>query len=102
MTKSDLIRRLAKRLPHLTIPEAEQALNAILDDMKAALIHGGRIEIRGFGSFSVRKRNARIGHNPRNGDSIPISERCAIYFRAGKDMREAINSPFIKHVCFRK
>ena len=91
MTKSDLILRLSKKFPDLIKRDIEKIVNLILSEIADSLKKGGRVEIRGFGAFSVRKREARIARNPKNGKEVSIGERHAIYFRTGKELREKIN-----------
>lgn len=91
MTKSDLILRLSRKFPDLYQRDIEKIVNSILDAMIDSLKSGGRVELRGFGAFSIRKREARIARNPKNGQEVSIGERHAIYFRTGKELREKIN-----------
>jgi len=91
MTKSELIQRLAKQFPHLYQRDLETLVGSILDEITGALTTNGRVELRGFGAFSVRKRSARTARNPKNGQEVRIGERFAIYFRTGKELRERIN-----------
>jgi integration host factor subunit beta len=93
MTKSDLILRLSRKFPDLIKRDIERIVNLILNEIAESLKKGGRVEIRGFGAFSVRKREARIARNPKNGKEVSIGERHAIYFRTGKELREKINKP---------
>lgn len=93
MTKSELVLRLSKRYPHLYQRDIETLVNTIFDDISETLIDGGRVELRGFGAFSIRKREARKARNPKNGQEVRIGERFAIYFRTGKELRERINKP---------
>ncbi len=91
MTKSELILRLSKRFPHLYQRDVETLVNTVLSGISDALVEGDRVELRGFGAFSIRKREARKARNPKNGAEVHIGERCAIYFRTGKELRERIN-----------
>ena len=91
MTKSELIQRIAKRFPQLGQQGAEAAVNGMLREMSQALVEGHRIELRGFGAFSVRRREPRVARNPKNGESVQVQQRHAIYFRAGKELRERLN-----------
>lgn len=95
MTKSELILRLAKKYPHLYQRDIETLVATIFDDISETLLEGGRVELRGFGAFSIRKREARKARNPKNGKEVSIGERYAIYFRTGKDLRERINKPSV-------
>lgn len=91
MTKSELILSLSKRYPHLYQRDIETLVNTVFDNISETLVEGGRVELRGFGAFSVRKREARKARNPKNGQEVHIGERFAIYFRTGKELRERIN-----------
>lgn len=91
MTKSELIANLSRKFPDLYQREVEQIVNSILNEVVETLKKGGRVELRGFGAFSVRKRDARTARNPKNGTEVKIGERYAIYFRTGKELREKIN-----------
>ena len=88
MNRSDLVDEIAEHFQHLTKSDVELAVNTILDAMQDALAAGHHIEIRGFGSFSVNHRAARIGRNPRNGESVAIPPKRAIRFKPGKALRE--------------
>jgi integration host factor subunit beta len=91
MIKSELVQKIADRYPELYQRDAENVVNAILDEIADALARGDRVEIRGFGAFSVKQRDARVGRNPRTGEHVPVDEKVVPVFRAGKDMRERIN-----------
>lgn len=91
MTRSDLIEELAARFRQLTQRDAEFAVKAILDAMNEALVRGHRIEIRGFGSFSVNHRAPRLGRNPRSGESVAIPEKHVPHFKPGKALRQAVD-----------
>jgi integration host factor subunit beta len=91
MTRSDLIEELANRFAHLTHRDTEFAVKSILDAMNDALVRGHRIEIRGFGSFSVNRRPPRMGRNPRSGESVAIPEKRVPHFKPGKALREAVD-----------
>jgi len=91
MTRSDLVEELAARFDQLTQRDAEYAVKAILDAINDALVHGHRIEIRGFGSFSVNHRSPRVGRNPRSGESVAIPEKHVPHFKPGKALREAVD-----------
>lgn len=90
MTKSELIQRLAKRYPHLYQRDIEVLVNTMFDEIAGALGSGNRVELRGFGAFSVRERDARAARNPKNGAMVSVGKRHAIYFRTGKELRERI------------
>lgn len=92
MTRSDLVEELAARFAQLTQRDAEYAVKTILDAMSDALVRGQRIEIRGFGSFSVNRRPPRIGRNPRSGESVQIPEKRVPHFKPGKALREAVDA----------
>ena len=89
MNRSEIIDELAAKFGHLTKNDTEFAVNTILDAMADALVSGHRIEIRGFGSFSVARRPPRIGRNPRNGESVAIPEKRVVHFKPGKALRES-------------
>ena len=91
MTKSELIIRLGKAFPQLNPKQIENAVTSIFDFMSDNLKNGGRIELRGFGAFSTRKRTPRVARNPKTGEKVELGERFSIYFRAGKKLRERIN-----------
>lgn len=91
MTRSDLVEELAARFNQLTQRDAELAVKTILDAVGDALVRGHRIEIRGFGSFSVSHRAPRIGRNPRSGASVAIPEKRVPHFKPGKALREAVD-----------
>lgn len=90
MTRSDLVEELAARFDQLTQRDAEFAVKAILDAINDALVRGHRIEIRGFGSFSVNHRPPRVGRNPRSGESVAIPEKHVPHFKPGKALRETV------------
>ena len=91
MTKSDLIARLAERFPQLVAKDADFAVKMILDAMSEALANGDRIEIRGFGSFSLNYRPPRVGRNPKSGDKVSVPEKWVPHFKAGKELRERVD-----------
>ncbi|CAN5127434.1 integration host factor subunit beta [soil metagenome] len=92
MTRSDLVEELAARFSQLTHRDAEYAVKTLLDAMSDTLVHGNRIEIRGFGSFSVNRRPPRLGRNPRSGESVAIPEKRVPHFKPGKALREAVDA----------
>jgi integration host factor subunit beta len=92
MTKSELIQRLAERNPHLFQRDVERIVATILDEITAALARGDRVELRGFGAFSVKHSGARTGRNPRTGESVSVAEKVVPYFKTGKELRERLNS----------
>jgi integration host factor subunit beta len=91
MLKSELIERLASEYPHLTQKDVERVVNLILDSMVGTLEKGGRVELRGFGAFSVRSRPARAGRNPRTGESVSVPAKHVPFFKSGKELRERLN-----------
>ena len=91
MTKSELIARLAAHFPQLVASDAELAVKMILDAMTKSLSTGQRIEIRGFGSFSLHYRAARVGRNPKTGDSVQLPGKHVPHFKPGKELRERVN-----------
>ncbi len=91
MTRSDLVEELAARFGQLTQRDAEYAVKTILDAIGDALVRGHRIEIRGFGSFSVNRRPPRMGRNPRSGEAVQIPEKRVPHFKPGKALREAVD-----------
>jgi integration host factor subunit beta len=91
MTRSDLVEELANRFKQLTQRDAEQAVKTILDALSNALSRGHRVEIRGFGSFSVNRRPPRLGRNPRSGESVAIPEKRVPHFKPGKGLRESVD-----------
>lgn len=91
MTRSDLVEELAARFGQLTQRDAEYAVKTILDAVSDALVHGHRVEIRGFGSFSVSHRPPRMGRNPRSGETVHIPEKRVPHFKPGKALREAVD-----------
>ena len=92
MTKSELIGRLAGRYPQLVAKDAEYAVKTILDAMTLSLVKGKRIEIRGFGSFGLNYRPPRTGRNPKSGDKVQVPEKFVPHFKAGKELRERVDS----------
>ena len=91
MIRSDLVLRLAAQNPHLYERNCQAVVDAILGRIADALVAGDRVEIRGFGSFSVKERPARDGRNPKTGAPVSVSANCALIFRAGRDMRDRVN-----------
>ena len=92
MTKSELIARLAEHYPQLVAKDAEIAVNTILEAMFTSLVQGRRIEIRGFGSFEINHRPARTGRNPKTGEKVPVPEKYVPHFKAGRELRERVDS----------
>ena len=91
MTKSELVQRLAELNPHLYQRDVEVIVTAIFDEIATALSRGDRIELRGFGTFSVKSRGARIGRNPRTGDSVQVEEKYIPFFKIGKHLHDRLN-----------
>ena len=91
MTRSDLVEELAARFDQLTQRDAEQAVKILLDAVSEALVRGHRIEVRGFGSFSVSHRAPRMGRNPRSGEAVAIPAKRVPHFKPGKALREAVD-----------
>jgi integration host factor subunit beta len=91
MTKSELIRILTKRYPGIYLKDMQTIVETILDEISAALVQDVRVELRGFGAFSVRKRKPRKARNPRTNAHVDLEERRVTYFRSGKELRERVN-----------
>jgi len=91
MTKSELVQRLAEVNPHLYQRDVEVIVTAIFDEIAAALARGDRVELRGFGAFSVKRRDARVGRNPRTGDAVRVAEKHIPFFKTGKQLRARLN-----------
>jgi len=91
MIKSELVQRISEHSPHLYQRDVENIVNAILDEIVAALARGDSVELRGFGAFSVKNRPARSGRNPRTGEHVPVDQKCVPFFKTGKEMRERLN-----------
>ncbi|MDR1351223.1 MAG: integration host factor subunit beta [Zoogloeaceae bacterium] len=92
MTKSELIERLAGRFPQLAAKDTDDVVKMMLDVMSKALIAGTRIEIRGFGSFSLNHRPSRLGRNPKSGEQVEVPEKWVPHFKAGKELRERVDN----------
>ncbi|HEY0145957.1 MAG: integration host factor subunit beta [Methylovirgula sp.] len=95
MIKSELVQRIADRNPHLYLRDVEKIVNAILDEIVKALARGDRVELRGFGAFSVKHRDARLGRNPRTGAHVSVDEKAVPFFKTGKEMRERLNDGYL-------
>ena len=91
MTKSELIARLAAQNPSLYHRDIERLVNTIFDTITEALVVGDRVELRGFGAFSLREREGRIGRNPRTGEAVSVNAKRMPFFKMGKGMRERLN-----------
>lgn len=92
MIKSELVAKLAQRYPHLYHRDVERIVTTVLDEITKALAEGKRVELRGFGAFSVKARPARMGRNPRTGEPVQVDEKRAPFFRTGKELREKLNN----------
>ena len=91
MTKSELMAELAAANPHLTARDVDLIVATVFDEITGALARGERVELRGFGAFTVKRRNARTGRNPRTGETVPVEEKAVPFFKAGKELRERVN-----------
>ena len=93
MIKSSLVQTIAEQNPHLYQRDVEIIVNAILNEITDALAKGDRVELRGFGAFSVKNRGARVGRNPRTGERVEVEEKWVPFFKTGKDLRDRLNAP---------
>ncbi len=91
MTKSELIAELSAANPHLLGRDVEVIVATIFNEITAALARGERVELRGFGAFTVKRRDARTGRNPRTGEAVSVDEKVIPFFKAGKELRERVN-----------
>lgn len=91
MTKSELIQRIAELNPHLYHRDVERIVTTVFEEISEALARGDRVELRGFGAFSVKQRNARVGRNPRTGAAVQVAEKHIPFFKTGKLLRERMN-----------
>ncbi len=91
MTKSELIAELASANPHLLSRDIELIVSTVFDEITAALARGARVELRGFGAFTIKQRDARTGRNPRTGEAVAVGEKVVPFFKAGKELRERVN-----------
>jgi integration host factor subunit beta len=91
MIKSELVQQLAQENPHLYQRDVERIVSTVFEEITEALARGDRVELRGFGAFSVKKRDARVGRNPRTGESVDVPEKTVPFFKAGKELRERMN-----------
>ena len=92
MTKNDLIKKLQEELKSYSLQDVTYAVNIIFDSMINAIKHGERIELRGFGSFTVRERKPRLGRNPKSGAEVKLKERKVPFFKTGKELRLMVNN----------
>ncbi|MFC4350585.1 integration host factor subunit beta [Fodinicurvata halophila] len=91
MTKSELIQRIAEMNPHLYHRDVERIVSTIFEEIADALSRGDRVELRGFGAFSTKQRDARVGRNPRTGEAVQVEAKSVPYFKTGKQLRERLN-----------
>ena len=91
MTRSELMAELVVANPHLRVADVERIVTTVFDEITAALARGQRVELRGFGAFTVKRRDARTGRNPRTGETVPVEEKSVPFFKAGKELRERVN-----------
>jgi integration host factor subunit beta len=91
MIKSELIQKIAQANPHLYHRDVERIINTILNEVIKALSDGDRVELRGFGAFSVKEREARVGRNPRTGSAVAVEAKRVPFFKTGKELRERLN-----------
>ncbi|KEO55924.1 MAG: integration host factor subunit beta [Thioclava marina] len=91
MIRSELIAKISEENPHLFQRDVEKIVNTIFDEITEALASGDRVELRGFGAFSVKKRDARTGRNPRTGDAVEVEEKHVPFFKTGKLLRDRLN-----------
>lgn len=91
MIKSELIQMIAEENPHLTQRDIEKIVSTVFGEITAALSRGDRVELRGFGAFSVKQRDGRTGRNPRTGAAVPVPPKSVPFFKTGKELRERMN-----------
>jgi integration host factor subunit beta len=91
MIKSELVQKIADKNTHLYHRDVERIVNTVLDEIIRAMSQGDRVELRGFGAFSVKAREARIGRNPRTGSAVEVSAKAVPFFKTGKELRERLN-----------
>jgi len=91
MIKSELVLKIAEKNPHLYHRDVERIVNRVFDEIIDALKQGNRVELRGFGAFSVKERRARMGRNPRTGSSVDVDEKRVPFFKTGKELRQRLN-----------
>ena len=92
LIKSQLIQNITDQNPHLYIKDVERIINTIFSEITKSLADGRRVELRGFGAFSVQKRKERVGRNPRTGSAVKVSEKYIPRFKSGKELRIKLNS----------
>ncbi|WP_204113426.1 integration host factor subunit beta [Shimia biformata] len=91
MIRSELIQKIADENPHLYQRDVERIVNTIFEEITTAMARGDRVELRGFGAFSVKKRDARVGRNPRTGEAVEVEEKHVPFFKTGKLLRDRLN-----------
>lgn len=91
MTKSELVQLLAEKNPHLYLRDVEKIVDTIFEEITKALVKGNRVELRGFGAFSIKQRAARTGRNPRTGESVSVEAKRLPFFKTGKALRDRLN-----------
>ena len=91
MIRSELIQKIADENPHLYQRDVERIVNTVFEEVTDAMSRGDRVELRGFGAFSVKKRDARVGRNPRTGETVQVEEKCVPFFKSGKLLRDRLN-----------
>jgi len=91
MIRSELIQKIAEENPHLYQRDVERIVNTIFEEIIEAMARGDRVELRGFGAFSIKKRDARTGRNPRTGEAVQVEEKHVPFFKTGKELRERLN-----------
>ena len=91
MIRSELIQKIADENPHLYQRDVERIVNTIFDEVTSAMSRGDRVELRGFGAFSVKQRDARVGHNPRTGETVSVKDKHVPFFKTGKLLRDRLN-----------
>lgn len=91
MTKSELVQKLSSKHQDLSVADLERLVNTVFDEITNALTENGRVELRGFGAFSVRQRAARKGRNPRTGSAVSVPSKRVPFFKCGKELRERVN-----------
>ncbi|GBR14541.1 integration host factor subunit beta [Gluconobacter frateurii] len=96
MTRSELIAELSAQYPNLLARDIERIVHTIFDEIGAALSRGDRVELRGFGAFIPRQRDARTGRNPRTGDTVSVDEKSVPFFKVGKELRERVNHSAVR------
>ena len=92
MIKSELIQKIAEDNPHLYQRDVERIVSTVFEEITAALARGDRVELRGFGAFSVKRRDGRMGRNPRTGETVPVPAKAVPFFKTGKELRERMNT----------